>query len=314
MTFARKLKNIKVGSDITKIIDAHYPDTTGKTPASRFNNSVIQFFRDTHNDNSTINDLTIFYPYYVHYFPNQNTLVKRLSQVRKVLHANPDIDDKIYRLSMNDDIFNIPVAEIKKRKTDYTKSVKKKNQTQIQINTNDIKEKLHKFVDGVDVYEKILAVLLMTGSRPLGVFRSNFKACNKKKGDTDDVNYICISNIPKKKDKAEVVKRPILAMGTGMASRKIVKMISSIRSNFPNAIVADGQLSPAIIRALTRTMSNEFPWVSQYHNKSSMLRKIYAELSHKEFAPKVNKNVWIQDTLGHANISTSFSYSFVNSN
>ena len=314
MTFSRTLKNIKSTEGVDALIKKTYPGITGKTEGSRFHNAVMQFFKTMENDADVVHSLTIFYPRYVKYFPNQNTLVKRLSQVRKVLHANPDIDDKIYRLSMNDDIFNIPVADIKKRKDDYAKSVKKSNRKMIQVNTNDIKEKLHAFVNSVDAYQQVLAVLLMTGSRPIEIFKSNFKACNKKKGDTDKASYICISNIAKKKDKAEVVKRPILSMGTGTTSRKIIKMITSIRANFPNAIVADEQLSPAITRALTRTMSNEFPWVSQYPNKASMMRKIYVDLAHTEFAPKVNKNTFIQETLGHTNISTSFSYSYVNGN
>ena len=150
----------------------------------------------------------------------------------------------------------------------------------------------------------------MTGSRPIEVFTSKFSACNKTKGDPN--NYICISNIAKKKDKEKIVKRPILSFDANITSRKLIKFINKIRSDVVSPLV-DGQLSPSITRALTRTMEKEFIFAKEQKNKSSMLRKIYAELAWVEFGKGINKNVYIQDLLGHANLNTSFSYSFVDS-
>jgi hypothetical protein len=56
-----------------------------------------------------------------------------------------------------------------------------------------------------------------------------------------------------------------------------------------------------------------FPFLSELQQQSSLMRKIYVDMSFTMFADpkKTNYNSWISDVLGHSGLLTSFSYSWI---
>jgi hypothetical protein len=221
-----------------------------------------------------------------------------------VIKATGNIE--LWEISKKDDTFNMNKVERSTVINAYKKQVIEKNKDKIQIDLKQIKEKIAYLATSNKVYDKVILILLCIGSRPMGVFVKNtYKLV--------DEHQVEVGNLSKKRDGAKVttVLRPVLTI----TPQQLIQKWDEVRRHFKGKkMIHNGELAKDKQATLNKYVIKHFPWMKDFQQKSSMLRKIYADLSFKRWADKskMNYNSWIQDKLGHEDLLTSFSYSYLN--
>jgi hypothetical protein len=294
----------KTDDEIEALVHKHFKINNCLTASSCFHASVkIMFATKTTYDNG-VAALKALYPIYNYFFPTRTTLRRYLSQIRMIIKKTGN--EKLYGESQLDRTFNMPKEERDKVSGDYTADITKKNLDKVELDARLIESKILELSLSKNVYDKILLILICIGSRPLGVFHTN---TYKETAD----GQVEVGSLTKKRehDKDTTVVRPVLFI----TAKTLVQKWDQVRSHFKNKIVVDKDnlLAKDKNATLNRRALKHFPWLKDYKQKSSMFRKVWADLSYRQFADtsKVNFNSWIQQKLSHTNLITSFSYSWI---
>ena len=308
--FVKQVKGQTEPEKIREVVDEYF-DIPNKKDAPAFHEAVMQLYKTKTTDTQAIESLKPLYDVYRALYPNDKTLRQRLSEIRtKAIQKHQS--EKVYAVSKRDSHFNLPEANRVAIVEAYKESIKAKNADKIQVDETLIYAKLTELALSKNVYEKIIVVLLASGSRSVEVFSKS-----KYSLMSGNDSYIRIDGLAKKRQTQideghDWVEKPVLFL----TPKTLVRLVKEIRNHFKNKVVIDdnGVLAKDKSATLNKYVVQHFPFLEDLHYKSSFLRKIYADLSYKNFADKAttNYNSWISRVLGHEDMLTSFSYSFVN--
>jgi hypothetical protein len=225
-------------------------------------------------------------------YPNRLTLKTRLAKIRTVIRENQK--ERVYKLSLSSDYFNIAYTENMIQKQNYKNKVLERNRNPEDI-PDDIIDITTEWLNSSDKYQKALAVLLAIGSRPIELFKTGIY-------EIKDDTHIIASGLAKKREGNEKTStiRPVLMMSAAEA----VEAVEAVRNEFKNNSILDrdGNLSSYIVRMLTKRCLD-------LGTTTYNLRRIYARIAYEQYGNNSNFNVFIGDILGHENLTTSFSYS-----
>lgn len=283
--------------------------TKRTTHASRFIKTILHIFKTKTTTKNVLDTLKKLFPIFELMYDKPRTLRQRLSDVRKVIKKYQS--EEAYLKSKYDAYFNMNATDRSLITDAYKRQVTNKNKKKIQIDMKMIFDKMQKLIQSDNVYDRIIALMLALGTRPIELFAKNNFSLIK-----DKHSWIRVSGLAKKRETQEKkwTDRPVVYF----TPRFVIKEVKAVRNHFKKLIVinGNGKLATDKSQSLNKRAVLHFPFLKDIHQKSSFLRKIYADLSFKLFADKrtQNFNTWISDVLGHGplDLSTSFSYSYVN--
>lgn len=287
--------------DIKELIDKF--STNNKT----LHNVVLAAFKVKQKDTVIINALKWLYKLYVIEYPKISTRAVKLSHVRQVIKEHQS--ENAYIKSTHRVNFNITKKEKDKLEADYKKKIFNSNNKKTNFNLNDTMAKIRELaITGAkkNIYDLGILLLLVSGVRPVGLFKNVFNLIESKPA------YIRLSNITKKRDKLETLDRPIILL----SAKQFLTLLTRFKRHFTNkrTVTASGAFASDKQARLNERVILHFPQLKQEKNKSSMLRKLYISLAFHFYADssKVNFNCYIKKILGHNSLNTTFSYSFIN--
>lgn len=319
--FVEKVSDQKTPKDVAQTSVEFFPTlakaTKKTTPASQFHKVVRHIFKakdtsvrtDSKQTLGVLSNLQKLYPIYEMMYIEPKTLRQKLSEVRKVLEAHQS--EEAYTKSKYDQYFNMSSEARGKITKAYKTQVKEKNANKIQIDQAKIYEQIRELIQSDNVYDKILSLMVCLGTRPVELFDKNEFHLVKGKP-----SWVRVSGLAKKRDTQDKTdtERPVIYF----PAEFVIQEIDKIRKHFKDLVVINkqGRLASDKNATLNQHALKAFPFLENTHQKSSFLRKIYADLSFKQFADQrtTNFNTWISEVLGHdmLDLSTSFSYSYVN--
>ena len=305
--FVKALKQADTKEAIDKAV-LTYVDSDN-TAGVAFHKAIIILFKTKATDKQCLEALPIIFDKYKIMYPRITTLRKKLSQVR-TQSIKPNQSANVFRKSKTDEFFNIDYEERIAIANESKQRVFDANEKKIQVDVNEITSKMNKLILSGNRYDRLIALMLSIGARPIEIFDKNTFEMVEGKGYK---SWIRVNNLAKKREgQKDWTIRPVV----GLPREFVVREIMSIRKSFKNTIIinSDGELAKDKAATLNKRVLKHFPWLKDVPQKSSFLRKIYADLSYKNFANRnsVNFNTWISRVLGHGDLLTSFSYSYVN--
>lgn len=279
----------------------------GRTTASLYHNLIKHIWKKKQynlNDGQII--LRNSFKIYDKLVPNRSALRKKLSEIRQIIKANQN-EKQIYKSSINDNYFNMTEKDRVKLINDYQSKILQNNNDKISIYVNEIETKTMELLLSDDAFKKVVALLVITGARTYELlYKNDFKKVN------DNDSLIQISNIAKKREGQadKKIERPILFISAKKALKDIKSVRKELNENY-KVINDNCEVSKSIMNRLNREVVSAFPFTAKMGNKSSFLRKIYANIAYLLHGDpkKVNKNTYISNILGHDGLLTSFSYS-----
>lgn len=187
------------------------------------------------------------------------------------------------------DMYNNAQKYLKFDPVQKSKNIENYNNKVLHRNRNckkidmDMVNKILKYKDSNNILEKIMYLLINSGSRFTELFNSNFK-----KGEDGNIE---VSNIAKTRDKNRVIVKPLLDKDPD----RFLYILNNIRS-----LNEDTYLG-----YLNKYMKN------MMGESSYFLRKVYANVSYHKYADKKDsKTTYLQQILGHdlANQTTALCY------
>lgn len=256
-----------------------------------------------------LHKLPIWYSVLKSIYPNLNTLSMKLSNVRKWIKENqlPDV----YEKSTQSKYFNLSKEQRMEKIDKYKAYVRERNMDKIQVSLEAMLDRQQELLLSTNVYDIVLACMMASGTRPVEIFDKNqFEQIDEKP------SWIRVLNIAKKRDTQDnhQTTRPVI----GLTPQAFISLVNIIRNTFKDKVVisTNGTLASDKNTTLNKRFAFRFPEFANETNKSSLLRKIYGNMSYELHADrtKINLNTWLSSVLGHdvKDLSTSFSYSFVN--
>lgn len=290
------------------------PDSR-QTTRSKFHNHVLDYFRDkTRSRDTARKEMKKFYQKYRTLYDKDTTLRQKLSEVRRIIKQKQS--PEIYSDSLLEEYFNLPKANRDALNKKTKERIVKKNKNRIQVDQLELLSTLNKLLLSDNVYDKILALLMASGARPVELLSKNKYELIK-----DKPSWVKVLNIAKKREdkKDETLERPIIEITPQIFIAEVDnvrKALSRRKIMVKEKNTGKKKLNPAISSELNQRAVKHFPWLTGHWNKSTMLRKIYVDLSWKLFADTklVGKTVWAGQVLGHGlgDLLTSASYTYVN--
>ena len=305
--YLKYASEISESPDDEKIIDQYFPKVKGTKNKTKFHNTVKLIFETKASDENVLEILPKFYKVYQYFYSVLNTLKQKLSEIRKVIEKNQSAN--AYNLSKYDKYFNLNLTERAGLVNTYQAKITAKNKDKIQVDENEIYEKMKKLITSKNPYERWIALLLATGARPVGLIEKN-----KFSLIEDKPAWVRVDNLAKKRDtqKKNWTIRPVVLFEPA----DVIKAIKKLRSDFKNKVIIShsGKLSSDKNDTLNKTVVAQFPWLKDNPNKSSFLRKLYADLAWKIYGDKKygSHQTFVAEILGHSGWMTSFSYTTVN--
>jgi len=260
-------------------------------------------FRTKLTETEFKSDIKNYYDILRKRYPNNRSLSVKLSEIRKVIKANQD--PELYKLSTYDIYFNLPRDDRNKIKSDYKKSVEKKNMEQLNIKYKSIKSLIKELKTSNKLYDKVILLLIASGIRPIEIFISKFKRKTKYK--------LQIEDLAKKRGKKSKVIKPL----NFMTSDEFITMLNDVKKNIASVEnkdpIKNNILNKNIHYKINRKIIELFD-IPLTQNKSSFLRKLYSVISYKHYNKRknINFNLYLKTVLGHDDLLTSFSYSTIN--
>jgi hypothetical protein len=299
------VKDVGTTKNLGETILQYYPNIKSKSESALFHKSVQEFFKIRRTDSDGLLALKIFYQKYSELYPNIKTRKKYLSEIRKIIKENQSAE--LYTKSTYDKYFNINKKQRTEIIQEYNKSIRASNNDKIQIDASMILNKMEELISSSNPYERALALLLAYGGRPIELFTRNTFDYKEPQG-----SWLTVNNLAKKRNKQESsIDRPIILF----TPEQFIKEVGRLRNDFKNKILeTDGVFAKDKSATLNKYAVKHFQFLEDVHQKSSMMRKIYADLAYHTYADKSkqNKNSFIGQILGHNDLLTSFSYSWVN--
>jgi hypothetical protein len=284
----------------------YFPKLESKSTPKFFHDIIGEMFKLKTSEKEGLKVLQAIYPIYELLYPNLKSRKARLSQIRKIIkkHQPPEL----YRKSKLDKYFNLNQEQRVGIIEKYKAEVSAKNKDKLQIDINMILEKMRELILSKNVYDKALALLLAYGGRPIELFiRNKFELVKGKP------SWIKVLELAKKREFQKTwTTRPVVLF----TPKQLISEITKLRNHFKGKILedGDGQLSKDKSQTLNKRALMHFPFLKDVSQRSSLMRKIYADMAFSLFADrnKENQNSFIGGILGHEGIQTSFSYSWVN--
>jgi hypothetical protein len=176
-----------------------------------------------------------------------------------------------------------------------------------------------------DLYIVAVGVAKETGKALKKFYREYQDAVSRGDEDAivrmaDTTQQDLIETIPDK-----VIVKPCLFHEFGITPKVIVDLSIDVKQFVANQVPrkpsqTDVQFRSAVSKKLYQSANNYFKslWTSQelrkFNNTTHTWRKLYVSYSFWVYGGNgsvMNKQAWIEDTLGHTNVQTSFSYSNV---
>jgi hypothetical protein len=212
--------------------------------------------------------------------------------------------------------FNIDVGINQKIGRVYQMKTGKRNENMTPVDVSKILALVTKLTQSTVNWENALALLLVSGCRPIElVFKNKFELVKGKPGS------IKVSNIAKKKTlpgeniedtKKKFAIRPIIQLG----GKTFITMANAFRKSISHLKLTTkrNQLSGHVadhIRQTTYKYLPEFKGLYQKQGQSDLTRAIYSSIAYELYADKtkINRNYWTKGVLAHESVSTSFAYS-----
>ena len=297
----------KEPKEVKPIVKKQFPNVPSGTPAVGFHNSVKEMFKHKISDQEGLKVLQDLYLIYTRLYSNLNTRKQRISEIRKhVIKTHQSAN--LYRQSMKDEFFNLDLDERVGIIEAYKEEVQSKNQNKLQLDINDIYTKMRELLLSKNIYDKALALLLIYGGRPIELF---FR--NKFEYVKDKPSWIKVLNLAKKREGQETTTtRPVLLI----SPKQFREEVKKLRHHFRNKVVENkaGELAKDKSQTLNKRAIKHFKFLKDIRQKSSLMRKIYADMAWQKAGDKnkENQNGFISSILGHDGLMTSFSYSWVN--
>ena len=260
--YVTELSNTDI-NDTKELVAKYFPNIRCKTPRSCFHNSVMKMFETPVGHAEGLSILKDLYQQYVAFIPNPVTRRGSLSKVRKVIKR---VSPALYSDSLKDEYFNINFAERTAIANKSKKRVTNLNNDKLQVDMKLVFSKMTELSLSTNPYERIILVMLCTGSRPSEVFyKSTFKAEAKSE--------IKISGLAKKREgQINWVVKPVLFQ----TPKFIVEAVEHIRNHFKGkTVVKNGALAADKNATLNKWVVKHFPFLKMLTNKASYMRKIY---------------------------------------
>jgi hypothetical protein len=306
--FIKELNKAKTKEDISKVVSKYF--NSNSKPSQAYHNAILSLFKVKTSDAEALEALKVAFKGYVIMYPVISTIRAKLSQVRtKSIKGNQSAN--VFKLSKYDEYFNISEEKRMGFANKYKSQITGKNENKIQVDVKEVMAKMTTLILSDNVYDKLIALMLSVGTRSIEIFdRNEFELI------PDKPSWIRVNHLAKKRDPREKnwTERPVIEF-----TPKFVKdTIQTIRNGFKAkglVIINDsGELAKNQASALNKRVLEHFPWLSKVHQKSSFLRKIYSDLAFKNYADKstTNFNTFVSSILGHGDLLSSFSYSYVN--
>lgn len=304
LEFADEISNDPDNEDI---IDKYFPNVKGGKINTKAHNAIKQIFETKTDDKNILEVLPKFYEMYTHYYPSLTTRRQKLSEVRKVIEKNQSAN--AYRLSKHDKYFNLDYNQRVDLVETYKAKVLEKNDDKLQVDENEIFSKMRELIMSKNKYDRWIALLLSTGARPVGLISKNkFSLIKDKPG------WILVENLAKKRDTQEKqwTERPTVLFDPV----EVIREWQRLKKDFKGSVIIDhtGKLSADKNSSLNKAVVKHFQWLKDNPNKSSMLRKLYADMAWKSKGDKAygSRQKFTADILGHSGMLSSFSYTIVN--
>jgi hypothetical protein len=237
---------------------------------------------------------------------SMNTRSNEYSRLRKSIKTiHPNIDIR----ALKD--FSVSAEEFAERNKVQNEKLSSRKAQDIVI--DDVYEVIKMLIKSDNLYDKILLVMITTGSRSIEVVGSNTKFSTIQTDfQGEKINGIKISNLAKKRDKEhDKVVRPVLIL----TNKQLIKLIKDIRKEFDYEKDDD-----VIARKVNTPLNNRFKQIDNnvitQLGSSKDLRALYAgvvfELFRKE---EDDKPRFIKTLLGHKFLNeTQLSYNLLNAN
>ena len=302
--FIKAIANFKTKRDIIQASQIYLNDERKTNPV--FHESVLKLYKIKTDHDQALETLPIMYKAYKKLY-KIGTRKQRLSEVRTQA-IKPFQSDDLHAQSNYEQYFNLTKKERIKIVEKYKSGIKQKNENKIQIDVEALLQTMNDLILSKNRYDKLLALMLATGARPIEIFAKNEFSLVEQKS-----SWLRVDGLAKKREgQVDWTTRPVV----NFTPQLVIDQVASIRRSFGKVIIIDktGQLAKDKNTTLNLRALLAFPWLKNHSQRSSMLRKLYASLSFKIFAdPKyTNFNTWISNVLGHGDMLTSFSYSYIN--
>lgn len=243
-------------------------------------------------------------------YSNENTNEVVVSSYRKVVRDKYGDDSEIYKQS----IYKMGVTQARsiERKKEYEAKVSERGATRRNLKPiydDQIYDIIDKTINSDNPIEKLIAVLLTTGSRQIEVLKISKYEEVKEVKDDDDIEYIKITGIAKDKAKQGFENKVIFRPLFGVTAKQIIDSVKFIRQNL---------VIPNDNRAITSKFNNRInKKVKKYFEgydyiTAHKLRYIAPQMAYLLYGKGSVENVFVQSYLGHQDGSTSRSYQAVN--
>jgi hypothetical protein len=194
----------------------------------------------------------------------------------------------------------------------YSEKITEQNKDKLQVDLQDVLDKMRQLILSKNVYERGLCLLLAGGMRPIELFYRN-----EVETIEDMPNWIRVSNLAKKRDgESQQTTRPIVML----SANQFIAELQRFRKHFKGKSVkvvdpktGSDKLAADKSQTMNKIALKWFPFLKDLQQQSSLMRKIYVDMSFTMFADpkKTNYNSWVSEKLGHSGLLTSFSYSWV---
>ena len=280
--YITKLQN-KTPDEINAVIDEYFPNLKSQSIPKRFHLTVMEMLRSKISDYEGLQVLPKLYIIYTLLYPNLKTRRQTPSEIRKKFILKFQ-SKKLYQESQTDQYFNIDMGERIELTEAYKEDVTAKNKNKFQIDLQDVLSKMQQLILSKNVYERGLCLLLAGGQRPIEMFYRN-----EVVPVTDAIerpNWVIVKNLAKKREEEpQETTRPIVLL----SAKQFIEELDRFRRHFKgkSVKVVDEKTGADKLAADKSATMNKvalkwFPFLKDFHQQSSLMRKMYVDMSFKE--------------------------------
>lgn len=279
-------------------------DTTKQTTGAIVKELLPQQLTQIKKNYKKFTQLIDLLNYYVNNtVPKINTKVMLQSWVRKLVKEKYGEDSKQYRYLKAG--FSMTTTEKKNREGDAQATVVEKNENQTEISAEHIKQFNESLLSPKwKIIPAIIMAQLASGCRLIEILSSDFTFEESKKE-----GYIIQNDVAKNRtDTERQVEKPVLFLSAKNFIRlmKIIRDKMTRKEGDDNIILSNryGKRVNAKIKKLAQEA--KLTGITSSHD----MRKIYANLSYDQYAPKnCSLQGWVSCVLGHGDTTSAIHYS-----
>jgi integrase len=233
---------------------------------------------------------------------NINQRAKRFGQIRKILSERFGPDSPLVKFSFTQSITREQLHQIEKNKDAH---VEDRRRDRIQLNETDIRFLMTGCLSSTDIYDKIIAVMLASGSRMIEVLNKNVSTFMSVEGDPHKIKIIGLA-----KTKIErTLIRPLL----WITSDVFLKTLTEVRTALDDiSNLSNDKMGRVVETPLNKRIKSWGVGITSSHG----LRKAYVALEYNllpnEERNKISFAQFTQDILGQVDIKHALNYTNVN--